>query len=393
MRVLQTLEPGRPPMLGIWPKMKVLVLGSAFPNTSPGSRFRIEQWMPVMAKMGVTFDYAAFEDEELHRVLYTQGNQVAKAAGMMRGFVRRFSNLRALRQYDAVFIYEEAARMGPAIIERIIARAGVPIIYDFCDPIYLHQPSPSNGIWSHLKFVGKTKSICRAASHVIVGNEELAAFARQHNPNVTVAPITIDTEEYQPRAWPALPAAGAPAPIPTIGWTGSHSTVVHLDRLRGALSRLAETRKFRLKVIGTKTWAAPGVDAHPQAWKAATEVSDLHDIDIGIMPLPDDTWIRLRTQLKVRQYMGLGIPAIASPVGVNTELIQDGANGFLASSDDEWIAKLTRLIDDPALGRRLGAAGRKTIEERYSAKIWAPRILEIIRDAVKSSSRSSRAAS
>ncbi|HEY0714582.1 MAG TPA: glycosyltransferase family 4 protein, partial [Polyangia bacterium] len=349
----------------------------------PGSRFRIEQWMPVMEKLGASFDYAAFEDEELHRVLYTRGNTVAKAAGMMRGFARRAQSLRSLRQYDAVFIYEEAARMGPAFIEWLIAKAGIPIIYDFCDPIYLHQPSPSNGLWSHLKFVGKTATICRAASHVIVGNEELAQFARQHNSQVTIAPITIDTDEYRPRSWPP----DDPSAIPTIGWTGSHSTVPHLDRLRGVLQRLAEKRKFRLKVIGTPNWSAPGVNVHPQAWKAATEVADLEDIDIGVMPLPDDPWIKRRTQLKVRQYMGLAIPAVVSPVGVNTELIQDGENGFLPKTDDEWIERLTLLIDTPALRRKLGAAGRKTIEERYSAKIWGPRILDIIRNAVESRRR------
>ncbi|HEY0705473.1 MAG TPA: glycosyltransferase, partial [Polyangia bacterium] len=145
----------------------------------------------------------------------------------------------------------------------------------------------------------------------------------------------------------------------------------------------AQKRKFRLKVIGTPTWSAPGIDVSPQPWKAATEVADLQDIDIGIMPLPDDPWIKRRTQLKVRQYMGLGIPAVVSPVGVNTELIQDGQNGFLPRTEDEWVERLTLLIDTPTLRRTLGAAGRKTIEERYSAKIWGPRILEIIRNAVE----------
>jgi glycosyltransferase involved in cell wall biosynthesis len=360
--------------------MKVLVLGSAYPNTSPGSRFRIEQWMPLMAKTGDRFDYAAFEDDSLHRVLYTRGNYLTKAAGMMRGFSRRFRTLRSIKQYDAVFIYEEAARMGPPIIERFIARTGVPIIYDFCDPIYLHQPSPANGLFSHLKFVGKTAAICRAASHVLVGNEELAEFVRKHNPHVTIVPITIDVEDYRPRAWPPDDEVA----VPVIGWTGSYSTVAHLERLRGVLERLAKLRKFRLKVIGTPAWEAPGVDAHAQPWRAASEVADLQDIDIGIMPLPDDIWIRRRTQLKVRQYMGLGIPAVVSPVGVNTELIRDGQNGFLADSDDAWIDRLTRLIDQPALRRTLGAAGRKTIEERYSAQIWAPRIQEIIRSVVVS---------
>jgi glycosyltransferase involved in cell wall biosynthesis len=369
--------------------MRVLVIGSAFPDTSPGSRFRIEQWMPVIAREGVTFDYAAFEDQSLHQVLYTRGNHLAKAAGMLRGIGRRLRLLRSIDSYDVVFIYEEAARMGPAFIERLIARSGKPIVFDFCDPIYLHIDSPTNGYWSYLKFPSKTGTNCRLAAHVLVGNEELGQYARQHNPRVTVVPITIDTEEYRPL--PALPTpAGRP---PTIGWTGSHSTVPHLDGLRAVLERLAKQQRFRLKVIGTRHgWAAPGVTVDAQPWRAESEVPDLQTIDIGIMPLPDDPWVRRRTQLKIRQYMGLGIPCVASPVGVNTELIQDGRNGFLASSEDEWVDRLTRLIQDPALRARLGAAGRKTIEDRYSAQLWAPRVLQILREAAATRAQGHRAA-
>src|SRR5262249_21634677 len=99
------------------------------------------------------------------------------------------------------------------------------------------------------------------------------------------------------------------------------------------------------------------------------------------MPLPNDPWTRLRSHLKVRQYMGLGIPCVGSPVGIMGELIDDGKNGFLAHDEDEWVAKLTRLLDDAALRRKIGAAGRATIVERYSASLWAPRVLEILREA------------
>jgi glycosyltransferase involved in cell wall biosynthesis len=361
--------------------MKILVIGSAFPDTSPGSRFRIEQWMPVMAKENVVFDYAAFEDEKLHRVLYTQGNQLAKGAGMLRGFARRLQLLRSVDRYDVVFIYEEAARLGPAIIERLIAKAGVPIVYDFCDPIYLHINSPTNGYWSHLKFVGKTATICRLATHVLVGNEELANYARTHNRRVTVVPITIDTDQYRPRPWPSQSQSQS---VPVLGWTGSHSThstVPHLDGLRSVLERLRQQHTFKLRVIGTRRWEAAGIEVEAQAWQAATEVSDLESMDIGIMPLPNDPWVRRRSHLKIRQYMGLGIPCVASPVGVNTELIEDGVNGFLANSDEEWMEKIGRLIRDADLRKKLGAAGRRTIEQRYSAKLWAPRVLEILRQA------------
>jgi glycosyltransferase involved in cell wall biosynthesis len=147
------------------------------------------------------------------------------------------------------------------------------------------------------------------------------------------------------------------------------------------LGRLRKSRDFRLRVIGAPDYHLPDIETEALAWRASTEVDDLKEIDIGIMPLPEDAWTHLRTHLKVRQYMGLGIPCVVSPVGVNTEVVEEGRNGFLARTPDEWIDKLTRLIDDASLRQRIGAAGRRTIVERYSARIWAPRVLEIIRQA------------
>jgi glycosyltransferase involved in cell wall biosynthesis len=333
--------------------------------------------MTWMARQGVQSDYASFEDEGLRRVIYTPGHYLEKATGVVRGLARRFGLLRSVRDYDVVFLYEQAARLGPAVIERLIARTGVPIVYDFCDPIYEPYKSFINGYLSYLKFPGKTASICKMSQHVLVGNEELAAYARAHNPNVTIVPITIDTEEYRPAPVRAVPE------VPVIGWSGSHSTVPHLAGASAVLRRLARARRFRLNVIGGESFALDGVDVDAQPWRAASEVADLQRFDIGIMPLPDDPWVSRRTHLKVRQYMGLGIPCVVSPLGVNRELIEDGVNGFLATTEDEWVEKLTRLLDDPALRARIGAAGRQTIETRYSAALWAPRVLEILRTAAR----------
>src|SRR3954466_12279488 len=180
--------------------MKVLVLASNPPDTSPGSRFRIEQWARLLARDGFEFTYVPFDDAALYHVLYSRGKYLAKGLGMMRGLLRRVSLLRRLGDYEAVFIFQEASRVGPALLERLIARKR-PIVLDFCDPIYLPPPPDSTGNqrFRFLKFVHKTASICRLSSHVIVGNEELANYARRFNPKVTIVPITIDMEDYRPR--------------------------------------------------------------------------------------------------------------------------------------------------------------------------------------------------
>lgn len=360
--------------------MNVLVLASNPPDTSPGSRFRIEQWAKILSNQGFTFTYAPFDDEGLYRVLYSRGKFLAKAGGMMRGVLRRMALLRHIGEYDTVFLFQEASRIGPALLERIIA-AKKPIVLDFCDPIYLPPPPDATGNqrFRFLKFVNKTEAICKLSSHVIVGNEELATYARRFNPNVTVVPITIDMDEYKPRP------PGREGPV-VIGWTGSYSTVTHLETVRAALEKLGSIRKFEMKVMGTDSFSLAGIPTAVEPWQRRRELPFLHQCDIGIMPLPDDSWVKLRSHLKVRQFMAVGVPCVASPVGIIPELIKDGVNGVLANSEAEWVEKLTRLIDDPALRSAMGQQARATIAEKYSGREWAQTVASILRDVTGTAS-------
>jgi glycosyltransferase involved in cell wall biosynthesis len=210
----------------------------------------------------------------------------------------------------------------------------------------------------------------------MVGNPYLAEYARQVNDRVTVIPTTIDTEKYR-----VLPRTEKTGP-PVIGWTGSHSTVQHLDTLRGALKKLAERESFRLRVIGTPAYECPPIEVEAMAWRADSELEDLSAIDIGVMPLPDDKWSKGKCGLKALQFMALGIPTICSPVGVNTDIIQDNENGFIAGTEDEWVEKLTRLLRSAELRQRLGQAGRATVEQKYSAITQTPRVYEIFKSVM-----------
>jgi glycosyltransferase involved in cell wall biosynthesis len=251
------------------------------------------------------------------------------------------------------------------------------MIFDFDDAVFVSYKSPSNGYLSYLKFPGKTATICRLSAHIMAGNPYLAEYARQYNPqNVTVIPTTIDTDKYHY-------LENKPTnDIPVIGWSGSHSTVQHLDTLRETLQDLAKQARFRLRVIGTPNYKIEGVDVEAMPWRSETETKDLEPIDIGVMPLPDDQWSKGKCGLKALQYMALGVPTMCSPVGVNSDIIQDGANGFLASTKEEWVEKLKRLIDSAELRRALGSAGRRTVEEKYSARVQAPRVFEILTSVV-----------
>ena len=361
--------------------MRVLAVVPSICDTSPGQRFRIEQWDPILRERGVEITYAPFETAELRAVLHQPGNVAAKIRAVTRNFGRRREELAAIKDYDLVYLFREAALLGPPWFERKIAKSGVPIVFDFDDAIFVSYKSPSNGYLSYLKFPAKTGKICRLSAHVMAGNEYLADYARGFNDKVTIIPTTIDTDKYLLRDDPAEPE------MVTVGWSGSFSTIQHLDTIRHVLQELATTEKFLLRVIGAPVYKIEGVDTEAMQWRSDTELHDLAKIDIGLMPLPDENWSRGKCGLKALQYMALGIPTICSPVGVNSTIIKDGENGFLAGSNDEWIEKIKLLIHSAKLRRQIGVAGRKTVENEYSAKVVAPRVLEVFEAAVSRATR------
>jgi len=356
--------------------MKVLAIVPAIYDTSPGQRFRLEQWQPILEKSGVEITYSPFETPELRSVLYQKGNAARKVGEVVKNWNRRRADVRSAARFDLVYVFREAALLGPAWFERAIARTGVPMIFDFDDAIFVAYKSPSNGYLSYLKFPGKTAAICRLSAHVMAGNQYLADYALKVNQNVTIVPTTIDTRKYNVADRPAND-------VPVIGWSGSHSTAQHLDTLRDILQELARTEKFRLRVIGAGGYNLPGVEVESIPWRAESEVDDLRPMDVGIMPLPDDQWSKGKCGLKALQYMALGIPTVCSSVGVNSAIISDGVNGMLADTKDEWIAKLKELMNSPELRTRLGSTGRRTVEDKYSAESQAPRVLEIFKAVLR----------
>jgi glycosyltransferase involved in cell wall biosynthesis len=357
--------------------IRLLAMVPSIPDTSPGQRYRLEQWAPLLRQFGVETTFEPFESPQLNSVLYQPGRMLDKAKMIGEAFVRRIRLLDTLSEYDVVYIFREAALLGPALIERRIYRSGVPIVLDFDDAIYVRYVSPSNGFISLLKCAGKTRTLCRMAAHVLAGNRHLAEYARRFSGNVTVIPTTIDTDKY------TMAARQSATGRQVIGWTGSYSTVQHLESLGGALKKLAKKEDFLLLVIGPDRFDLPGVMTESMPWRSSSEVADLRALDIGIMPLPDNPWTRGKCACKALQYMGLGIPTVCSPVGINSEIIDDGVNGLLARSEEEWIERLTLLLRSPDLRSRIGLAGRATVEAKFSARAQAPRVFEVLRSVVQ----------
>lgn len=161
--------------------MKVLVLAPSLYDTSPAQRFRIEQWARYLEKVGYEFTFVPFKDERLHHILHARGKHFQKATEMFRAMVRRLVYLRKVRKFDVVFVPREASLIGPDIIEKMVSRLGVPLVYDFDDPIWIPYSSPTNNLFSRLKWQSKTASICKYADHVITGNKLIRKWAK---PNI-----------------------------------------------------------------------------------------------------------------------------------------------------------------------------------------------------------------
>jgi glycosyltransferase involved in cell wall biosynthesis len=356
--------------------LKVLAWVPQEVDTSPGQRYRIEQWDPFLREEGIEITYSPSVPACVTALLQQSGRFGRKAWGLTQAFSRRLREAWKASAFDLVYIFREGALFGPALAERFLTWNGIPFVFDFDDAVWVRYVSPANSYFSYLRFPGKTATLCRLARHVIAGNSYLRDYASRYNEQVSIVPSTIDTLKYEP-----IPSRACARPV--IGWTGSYSTVQYLRLVRRALARLRARRDFRVVVVGGTGFEVDAVDVEHRPWRSATEVQDLSDFDVGIMPLPDNEWARGKCGLKALQYMALGIPPVVSPVGVNREIVAHGQNGFLASTEEDWVVTLDRLLADPKLRLRVGRAARATVETRFSAKVQAPRVARILRSAVR----------
>lgn len=359
-------------------RLKVLAL-SPIPEEGAGCRFRVSQYIPHLRQAGFDVTVSPFYSRDYFSFVYRPGKYLRKAVGFASLTLRRINELSSMRDYDLVLLYREAIPIGPPFIERRIARLGIPIVYDFDDAIFLPAMSEANQAFSFLKNPERVSEILSLSQQVTVGNEFLATYARKYNSHVTVIPTAVDTNRFVPRPDP-LPADGRKL---VVGWIGSPTTFRYLESLQDVLATVAAHHPFTLKVSGAgRPVNFPGVDVQVVPWSMADEVSLFNTCDIGVYPLTDDDWSRGKCGFKAIQCMACGVPVVAAAVGVNREIIDDGVNSYLASNHSDWVAKLGLLLSDAALRARMAAAGRRTIEERYSLRVTAPQLAAVLASAV-----------
>ena len=325
---------------------------------SPGQRVRIEAWAKGLPAYGWDVEFQVFEAELLRRVLYRQGYIGAKAAGLAWSYLGQASRLRRARGADGLFVYREAALIGPAVLERLLASFHAPLIYDIDDPIFLPQRSPTSGAFAAFKAPRKAHKTMAMADQVWCISENLAEYARSFNGRTLVFPNCLDTSVF-------TPASRDQGGVPTLLWSGSHSTLANLTEIAAPLRALQTERRVRLQVVGG-TPDLPGVTYTAKDWSASEEVSDLQSGDIGLLPVLPSPGNRFKFFLKAIQYMAVGMPVVAQRAGANENVIEDGVTGFLVESSTDWHQRLKLLVDSPELRERMGRAARRVVEEMYS---------------------------
>lgn len=313
----------------------------------PASRYRVLQYLEPLAEGGVQAE--------------------------VRDFPRSRAEWKALRPIlgRRPVLFVQKKRLGPLRLWGL-RRRGVRVLYDFDDAV-MFQSSRHEAPESFSRSL-RFRWMARGSHGVVAGSGYLARLAREHNPRVWVVPTSIDVRKYPPRN------GRGEGPV-TLGWIGGKKSLIFLEALKPVFRRIAsEFPGTRLKIVCNDFFECPPMEVVKKAWSEAEEGDDVRSFDIGLAPLPDDPWSRGKCATKLLQCMAAAVPCVASPVGSHEEIVTNGEHGLFARTQDEWVEAIARLIRDRALAERIGAAGRKRVEEAYSLSANAPRLLGILRE-------------
>lgn len=361
--------------------MRVLAF-MKYGELAASTRQRLLQYRPDLDAAGIEVEYLPLLNNDHIRRL--ADGRPASAGSALMAYLRRGLQLLFRRDYDLIWVHCELFPYLAGFFERLAFLSGKPVVYDYDDAIF-HMYDANRRPFVRRMLGRKLEPLLRGAAACCCGNAYLKAYADRFCDNAIILPTVVDTASY----WPALPREGK-APL-VIGWIGSPSTWAYVRPLLPLLRELADHHKVRIRAVGAGTQAEadafPGLDLIE--WSEESEIREVQAMDIGIMPLPDEPWARGKCGYKLIQYMACGLPVIASPVGVNSEIIQPDIHGYLADSPAQWRDALIALIEDRSMRQRMGLAGREKVEEHYSLKSQAPRLVTLLKSLPKAISTES----
>lgn len=360
-------------------KKKVLILCPSPKGTAATQRLKYEQYLNLLEKEGYEFTISSFQTKRFWDIVYKPGRTIEKIWWTAIGYIRRIGDLLRAPFYDAVFVNLWITPLGFPIFERILFFFNKKVIYDIDDMLFIDKKQQGKiSLIQRLKGRRKPVVLMKHSSYVIVCTPKLEEIALEMNKNKKAIDIssTFDTNRFIPVD------SYIQKETTTIGWTGTHSTIPFLETLQPVLAEVSRQRKIRLLVIANKEYHMRDVPTDFKYWTEDSEVEDLHQFDIGLYPIPANEWSLGKSSLKALTYMAIAIPFVATAYGTNFRIMQQGVQGYMALSNEEWSSAIIKLIDDVELRKKMGLAGRKTVEDLYSVKANFSKYLQVFKTVV-----------
>lgn len=337
------------------------------------SRTRVYQYLRHLRRQGIEYRVINYFPGRHCQKVSNLGKESlpGRLALKLYNLLKAIVFLAAAPAYDLLFIQRVVL---PLPLQRAVFLINKRVVFDFDDAIFLdRRPSARGAARVKRKFILRLDNMLKRSCCLIVENGYNRDYARRHNNNIISIAGPIDTQRYRPAG---KERRGKRV---VLGWIGSPATSFYLEPLYGVFEALgADFSGLALKLIGFPPKMKPqikGVEVLISRWSLETEAAELAEFDVGLMPLNNDQWSRGKGGYKLLQYMALGIPCVASPVGINKKIVREGRNGFLADNPREWRDKLSLLIKDVSLREGLGAQGRQMAQDIYSYEVNAPRLL------------------
>lgn len=363
------------------PGLKVLGL-SSYPIEEPSTRYRLEQFIGPLSDRGITLTIRPFLNSKAFAALYRRNALPYTMAALCKSLLRRWTDLLFVKSADVLLVQREAMLFGPPLFEWLATRViKCPMVLDLDDATYVPYTSPTYGkLGKALKWFGKTDDLIRWASMVICGNRAIAGYADEKGARTRIIPTVVDTDVFRP------PEKVPQDPL-VLGWIGTHSTFPFLQSVFPALEELARTHRFKLTIVGAgeQTIRIPGVEVENLKWELEREVQDFQSLDVGLYPIDPklygEKWVAGKSGFKAIQYMAVGIPFVASPVGAIKEIGQAGVTHLHATTNDEWREALKLLLSNAELRQEMGAAGRDYVVENYSLADQADKLAQALHEA------------
>ena len=273
-------------------------------------------------------------------------------------FIKRFDTLKLwwtlfFNSFDIAFIQ---VRFLSEWSLKLLKRKNVVICYDFDDAVYTYSLSDF-------------ELMMKYSDKVIVSTPYLKEYVAPLNKDCTVIFSPVNTDVIVP--------LNNRQPVFTIGWIGSEWTIPYLQDLVPAFKKLSERTLLKLVVVGAE-FSIPGIEVEYIAWSEKAELEALGRMDVGIMPLKNDEWSKMKGGYKLYLYMAAGLPSIASPYGINADIIKAGSTGFLAQSEDEWVNAFEKLQNDLVLRRSMGLLARQEAEKKYSYNVCTQQLVDFL---------------